>query len=484
MKILWCVLSAFLLPLFVSAQPIRKPNIVLILADDLGWRDLGCYGSTFYETPNLDKLASQGMRFTQAYAACPVCSPTRASLMTGKYPARLKLTNFIGGERTGKLLPAPYLHQLPLEEVTIAEALKESGYTTAHFGKWHLGGKGFLPEDQGFDVSFGAANGAGATPSHFFPYAPKKNPARTLIPDGKPGEYLADRLTDEAIKFIETNKDKPFFVYLPHYAVHVPLEGKEILVEKYRKKKDAMKPIEGPRFVPEGKNEARQVQDHAVYAAMMESLDESVGRIMATLAELKLDDNTVVIFTSDNGGLSTAEGSPTSNIPLRAGKGWLYEGGIREPLIIKWPGVTQAGAASDRIVISNDVCPTLLEIAGAPPKPQQHIDAVSFAAILRGREQPERTPLFWHYPHYANQGGYPGGAVRAGDFKLIEDFEDMHVELFNLKEDLGEKTDLAAKMPEKVEELRKLLHDWRKSVDAMMPTPNPAQLIHADVGVD
>lgn len=465
-----------------SATP---PNIVFILADDMGWRDLSCYGSTFNETPNIDKLAAQGMRFTQAYAACSVCSPTRASIMTGKYPARLKLTDFIGGARTGDLLPADYLHQLPLREFTIAKALKDGGYATGQFGKWHLGGKGFLPEDHGFDVSFGAGNGAGATPSHFFPYTRKGAATRpALIPDGKAGEYLADRLTDEALHFIEEHRDEPFFVYLPHYAVHIPLQAKEEMIAKYQQKKDAMKPAEGPAFLPEGKNTNKQVQDNPVYAGMMQSVDESVGRIMDKLKELKLEENTIVIFTSDNGGLSTAEGQPTSNLPLRAGKGWPYEGGVREPLIVRFPAVVKPGAVCDSPIISNDYFPTLLELADLPARPDQHVDGVNFAPLLRGEEPNDRTPLFWHYPHYSNQGGGPCGAVRVGDYKLIEWYENMRCELYNLRSDIGERNDLAATMPKKVDELRTILHDWRTSVDANMPKPNPQGQKKADIGED
>ena len=439
----------------------RRPNVVFILADDLGYMDIGAnYPQTFYETPNINRLAAQGMRFTEGYAACPVCSPTRASILTGKYPARLHLTNYIGGGKAGKLKPAPFVGRLVLEEVTIAEALKEAGYTTGFFGKWHLGGGASQPEYQGFDVNMGG-NGSGFPPSYFSPY---KN---SMLPDGPDGEYLTDRLTDEALKFIETNKNKPFLVYLSHYAVHNPQQAKADLIEKYTAKAARLPHVAGKEVLP-GK-QGRQVQNQPVYAAMIESLDDSVGRIAKRLTELKLDQNTIVMFMSDNGGLSTSEGSPTSNLPLLAGKGWLYEGGIREPMLIKAPGVTKAGALCNTPVISTDFYPTILELAGLPLKPKQHLDGVGLLPLLKGAALPQR-PLFWHYPHYSNQGGGPCGAVRLGDMKLIEWYEDDRVELYNLKNDLGENNDLAAKMPDKAEALRTMLHDWRKTVNATMPT--------------
>src|SRR6266850_127950 len=368
------IASALLLVAMVSAtygalSTPPKPNIIFILADDLGYADLNCYGSTFYETPNLDRLAAQGMRFTSAYAACPVCSPTRGSLLTGKYPPRFEVTDFIGGNRTGKLIPASYKNHLELEEVTVAEALKSAGYVTGFIGKWHLGGKGFWPEQQGFDANLGGCE-KGHPSSYFSPY---RMPNLT---DGPPGEYLTDRLTDEAMKFFEANKDRPFLLWFPHYAVHTPLQAKPALVRKYQAKAAELHSGE-PRFRPEGVAKDRRIQDHAIYAAMVESLDQSTGRILDKLTELNVERNTIVIFTSDNGGLSTSEGAPTSNAPLRAGKGWLYEGGIREPLLIKWPGVTAAGSLCATPVISPDFYPTILEMAGLPLRPQQHRDGLS-----------------------------------------------------------------------------------------------------------
>jgi arylsulfatase A-like enzyme len=464
--------------LFAEDRSGRKPNFVFFLIDDMGFKDIGCNGSSFYETPNIDRLAAGGMRFTDAYAACPVCSPTRASIMTGKYPARLNLTDYLIGRRRGKLIPPEYIHQMPLEEVTIAEALKEAGYTTCFIGKWHLGGKPYWPEQQGFDVNIGGT-GSGMPRSYFWPQWRGNPPI-----EGRDGEYLTDRLTDEALKFLEAEKDKPFLLYLSHYAVHIPLQAKKEMTEKY-KAKAARHPAKEPRFLPEGRSKARQVQDHPVYAGMVESVDESVGRVMKKLEELVVADNTVVIFMSDNGGLSTAEGWPTSNVPLRAGKGWLYEGGIREPMIIKVGnagfrssrpsagGVVKPGSVCSEPVTSTDFYPTMLEMAGLPLKPKQHIDGVSLVPLLKGKKTLNREAIFWHYPHYGNQGGSPAGAVRAGDYKLIEFYEDNRAELYNLKKDISEKNNLAGKMPDKAAELRKMLQTWRKDVNAQMPTPNP-----------
>lgn len=436
----------------VAAKP---PNIIFILADDFGWADLHCYGSSYHRTPNLDQLAREGLRFTDAYAACPVCSPTRASILTGRYPARLHLTDWLPGRPDRpdqKLLRAPLVQQLPLEEITLAEALKPAGYASASIGKWHLGGQGFWPEDQGFDVNV-AGYTAGSPRSYFSPY---NNPK---LPDGPDGEYFTDRLTDEAIKFIESAKDKPFFLYLPHYAVHIPLGAKQEKVEKYKALADPTNP-----------------QHNAIYAAMVESLDEGVGRIMKRLDELDLADNTIVVFTGDNGGLSVKEGAntpATSNAPLKAGKGYLYEGGIREPLIIRWPATIQAGRVTAEPVITTDFFPTLLEAAGANFPTNRPLDGVTLLSLLRGAGPVARRDLFWHYPHYSNQGGHPGGAVRHAEWKLIEFYEDNHVELYNVRDDLGEMNDRAKDMPQVAEQLREKLHAWRDSVGAQMTRPNP-----------
>jgi arylsulfatase A-like enzyme len=459
------------------AQAPRKPNIILILADDLGQRDLGCYGSTFHETPNLDALAKQGLRFTDAYAACNVCSPTRAALLTGKYPARLHLTDWLPGKKDGptqKLNRPQFLNHLPEGEITLAQALKEGGYATALVGKWHLGGPNFWPEKYGFNLNVAGA-GIGHPPSYFSPY---KIPT---LPDGPNGEYLTDRLTTEACKFIESNKDKPFFLYFPQYAVHTPIQSKPELIAHFQKKLDARNAPASPasaggsppsEFIDDLGRKVRATQTHAAYAALLASLDQSVGRIMQTLTDLHLDDNTILIFTSDNGGLSTSEGTPTSNLPLRMGKGWNYEGGIRAPLIVRWPGVTKPNTTTAAQTITTDFYPTLLEAAGLPPRPQQHRDGVSILPALKGQPLPDR-PLFWHYPHYSNQGGPPGAAMRLGDLKLIEHYEDGKLELYNLATDPGERQDLAPTHADQVRSLHAQLQAWRKSVDAQMPTPNP-----------
>jgi len=445
-----------------------RPNFLFILADDLGWKDLGCQGSSFYDTPNLDRLAATGTRFTNAYAACPVCSPTRASIMTGQYPARLHLTDYIGGGRNAKLITPKFLNHLPLEQVTIAEALKEAGYATFFAGKWHLGPEGYWPEDQGFDINMGGNDRGGPYGGNKY-FSPYGNPR---LPDGPPGEHLPDRLSIETCKFIEAHKDEPFLAYLSFYSVHTPLMAREDLKKKYERRR-AERHLQD-LWGEQGRRKVRLVQSHAVYAGMVEAMDQAAGKVLDTLDRLKLTDNTVVIFMSDNGGLSTSEGHPTSNLPLRAGKGWLYEGGIREPMIIRWPGKTKRGSVCDEPVTSTDFYPTMLEMAHLPARPRQHCDGVSLTALLKKPDAKlQQRPLFWHYPHYGNQGGSPGGVVRLGDWKLIEFYEDDHLELYNLAKDIGEKKNLAAKMPERAAEMRKMLDDWRKSVKAAMPTPNP-----------
>ncbi len=458
----------------VLAEVNKPPNFVFILADDLGWKDLGCYGSSFYETPNIDALAANGMRFTNAYAACPVCSPTRASIMTGKYPARMVTTDWFGAPQPDRiahhrtkdkpLLPAAYNEQVALEEVTVAEALRESGYRTYFAGKWHMGGEGFLPEDQGFEINKGGHH-RGSPPGGYF--APYKNPK---LEDGPEGEHLPERLAQETVNFIEENQDEPFLAYLSFYSVHTPLQTTPELERKYAEKtKDAA----GPRWGEEGDRKLRLLQDHAVYSGMVEAMDTAVGTVIDTLSRLSLDDNTVVIFMSDNGGLSTSEGHPTSNLPLRAGKGWLYEGGIREPMIIQWPGVAEPGSVCNDAVTSTDFYPTMLEMAGVPERPSQHMDGVSLVPLLKQDGALSDRPLFWHYPHYGNQGGSPGAAVRLNDWKLIEFFEDSRVELYNLRSDIGEQDNLASKHPETVRALTELLHAWQEEVEARFPTPNP-----------
>jgi arylsulfatase A len=422
-----------------AAQP---PNIVFILLDDFGWRDLHCYGSDFYQSPNIDKLAERGMKFTQAYAACPVCSPTRASILTGKYPARVKVTDWLPGraDRPDQMLKRPkFFQQLPLEEVTVAEMLKTRGYTCGAFGKWHLGGRGFMPEQQGFDYYF-AGNQRGGDPDS---------------KDAGKGEY---GLTSAAVDFVEKNKSKPFFVYLAYYSVHIPLAARHELVDKYK-------------ALPPGEH-----QTNSLYAAMIESMDTCVGRMIDKLHALKLDKNTVVVFFSDNGGLAVHEGQhtpATSNFPLREGKGYLHEGGIREPLIVVWPGVVKPGSVCETPVCSVDFFPTFKQIANVPGESDPNVDGTSILPLLNQTGAVRRDALYWHYPHYSNQGGKPGGAIRAGDLKLIENYEDGSFELYNLNDDLSETNNLAEKMPAKALELEGKLDQWRRSVQAQMMEPNP-----------
>jgi arylsulfatase A-like enzyme len=457
----------------------ERLNIVFFIIDDLGWKDTGVYGSTFYETPNIDRLTILGARFTQFYTASPVCSPTRASIMTGKHPARLGITNWIGGEQKGRLLQADYLRQLPLDEVTLGEAFREAGYVTGYIGKWHLGAEGFLPDSQGFDTAI-AVNHAGQPGSYFYPYENDNWPITNVpgLEDGAPGEYLTDRLTDKALAFLDEHADEPLFLVFSHYAVHTPLQSKEGLTQKYETKAAALPEIQGPAMRPEGtRAQTKQRQDHAVYAGMIESTDESVGRVLDKLEQLGLDSRTAVVFVSDNGGLSTLvkgrTSMPTSNVPLRSGKGWLYEGGIRAPLIIRWPGVMVGSRAIEQPATSMDLYPTLLEMAGIPAKPEQHVDGISLAPALEGWDGTEHEALFWHFPHYHGSGNVPSGAVRVGDYKLIEWYEDGRIELYDLAADLGETEDLAAAMPEVAEELRLRLSEWRERVGAGMPSPNP-----------
>ena len=443
----------------------NPPNVVFILVDDLGYKDIGCYGSSFYETPNIDQLAREGMKFSNAYAAASVCSPTRASILTGKYPARLKMTNWIPAPQE----PVPFLNQLPLEEVTIAEALKVAGYKTYFSGKWHLGYGDYYPEKQGFDENFGGNWRGAVNRTYFSPYDLPN------IEDGPEGEYLTDRVTKEAVNFIkETDKDKPFFLFLSFYAVHSPIQAKEQIKTKYENKLKSLPKTTGEKCLVEGDCVTRSNQDDPAYAAMVESVDQGVGKVLQELEKQQFADNTVVIFMSDNGGLATLVKNngmpPTSNMPLRAGKGWLYEGGIREPMIVKWPGVTKPGSVSDEPVISNDFYATILDIANLPPSSYQHTDGLSLTPLLRGEKTLQREAIYWHYPHFHCFGERPSSAIRVGDYKLIERYEGDKIELYNLANDIGERDDLSLKEPLVAAELRKRLHAWLRSVDAGMPT--------------
>ncbi len=434
------------------------PNIVFILADDLGWKDLGCYGNPFNETPNLDSLAKSGTRYTQAYAACPVCSPTRASIMTGKHPARLQLTNFINGRRTdpeSPLLPAQWKPYLETTETTVAELLKTKGYTTGMVGKWHLGGGDSLsPWNRGFDHT----RMIGKNGLDYYNYSIVFGPSqKQFVDDGT--HYLTDKLTEYGVEFIRQNKEKPFFLYLAYSAPHVVLVPRADKLGKYLWKY--------PKF--EGKYDAN-------YAAMVESLDDGVGAIIQTLREQGLLENTLVIFTSDNGGLGMEElgPRPTSMEPLRKWKGHVYEGGVRVPAIVSWPGKIAPAGTSETYYSSIDYLPTFCELTGVNSLPAG-VDGKSVLSLFLDPKKagPSQRPLFWHYPHFSNQMGRPAGAVRAGDFKLVELYETGKLELYNLKDDLSESKDLSGIMKAKTQELHRMLTDWRKQVNARMPLPNP-----------
>lgn len=508
-----------------------KPNVVLFFVDDLGWSDVASYGSSFYETPNIDALAKDGVRFTDAYATSHVCSPSRASLITGKYPARLGLTDWLTGRpnrKFQKLKNAEKLQALPQDEYTLAEALKAQGYSTAIFGKWHLGpGAADGPLSQGFDEF---------VPKDWYKGWPKAGYFAPFQMDGLDSEkdaYLTDRLTDEALAYIESNKDNPFFLYLSHFAVHDPVQGRSDLVNQYEEKLSKMADDPNPVFILEGNpDDANQLsrkelnalidkpgyegqvnlprrmvkisqrQDNIEFAGMVESMDESLGRVRAKLTQLGIADNTIIIFFSDNGGMAGKNarrpdsqknkkktqklvtwssraklplgGFSTSNLPLRGGKGWLYEGGIRVPLIISSPNQTNRGTISAEPVIGTDIYPTILELAGLSMLPEQHVDGVSIAPLLTAQETLDRDAIFWHFPHYSNHGNQsPGGAVRSGDYKLLEYFENGTVQLFNLREDIGEQNDLSLVEPERAAKLREKLHAWRRNVSANMMLPNP-----------
>ena len=458
-----------------------KPNVVLFLIDDLGWADLGCYGSKFHKTPNIDKLAAEGMRFTQAYAACPVCSPTRTAVLTGRYPQRSGITTWLPGQPSQKnhrLLAPEVPLNLPAEEVTIAEALKPAGYVSASIGKWHLGGAGSLPTDHGFDVNI-AGDDAGTPYSYFAPYtagANGKKAGKTIpgLEEAPAGEYLPDRLAAEAEKFIDAHTEQPFFLYLPHFAVHTPMKAKAEMIAKYG-------------AMPKEPNGSQQ---NPIYAAMMESMDEAVGRVLKRLDEHKLTEKTLVIFTSDNGGLCNGNGqiiAPTNNGPLRDGKSHLYEGGIRVPLIVRWPGVTKPRSTSDAIVSSIDFFPTIMDACGVKragdasasvPQPStlnpQRPDGLNLRSVLDGSGQLERDAIYWHFPHYnGNAGAKPGAAIRAGDWKLIEFYETGRQELFNLAKDMRESNNLIEQNADIAKDLQAKLVAWRESVGAKLPTPNP-----------
>ncbi|MGI9472739.1 MAG: sulfatase [Rubripirellula sp.] len=446
-----------------SESVASNSNVVLFLIDDLGWSDLGCYGSEYYRTPNIDSLAEEGVRFTDGYAACNVCSPTRAAIMSGKYPARLLLTQWLPSGRwdakKNRMQEGRYLSNLPLEEVTVAESLREAGYRTAFMGKWHLGTETYYyPEHQGFDVNVGGRD-YGAPGSYFYPFEGRwtipttgKVLQKTSPVDGKRGDYLVDRLAEEAGKFIRANAEDPFLLVLSHYAVHAPLQGKQDKVSHYE---------QTPKDARQGK---------PAYAAMVESVDESVGHVMSVLKESGLDDRTLVIFTSDNGGFAKA----TNNAPLRANKGSNYEGGIRVPLLVRWPGRVRAGVVDGTPVISTDLYPTILSATGLEPRPYQHVDGVDLMPLLVQSAKVDRDALYWHYPHYnQHPESFPSSVIREADWKLIENLESGDLALYNLADDLGETSDVADQNREVTRRLHAKLKQWRLDVGADPMRPNP-----------
>ena len=442
----------------------EKPlNVVFFLIDDLGWMDIGANGSNYYKTPHIDQLAKEGMRFTNGYAACNVCSPTRAAIMAGKYPARLLLTQWLPSGRwdakKNKLQEARYLSNLPLEEFTVAEALREGGYKTAFMGKWHLGPLPYYyPEHQGFDINV-AGRDYGAPGSYWYPFEGSWRIPTTDLKvfkespiEGKKGDYLTDRLMEEGDKFIRENSEKPFFLMMSLYAVHSPLQGKPEKVALYEK-------------VPK-----EQRQGDPRYAAMVETVDDGVGRLMTALREKEIEENTLVIFTSDNGGMSKA----TDNSPLRANKGSNYEGGLRVPVIVKWPGVTEPGSISDEPVISTDFYPTILGATGLPKRPLQHVDGEDLSSVLKGRSKIDRQSLFWHYPHYnQHPQNFPATVIRKGNWKLIEILDTGELELYNLALDVGEQNNLADVHSGLAQSLLAEMRAWREEVNADPMRSNP-----------
>lgn len=470
-RLLLIISASIFTPL--GAHAANQPNILFILVDDYGIKDVGIEGSTFYETPNIDALARSGMRFTQGYSACAVCSPSRASILLGQYPTRHGITDWIGaaaGIYPGrhpktKLLAPDYVRQLPANETTLAAALKRAGYKTFFAGKWHLGEKGAWPEDRGFDINKGGWESG--TPAGGY-YAPWINPN---LPSGPPGQSLTQRLADETISFIEQNTNKPFLAYLSFYAVHGPIQTTKPLLEKYRAKA-AAEPPPKERFQIDRTLPVRLVQDNPIYAGLIDEMDNAVGRVLKKIDELGLTTNTIVVFTGDNGGVVSGDSFSSSQLPYRGGKGRQWEGGTRVPLYVRAPGFTSPGNTCNTPVSGIDFFPTLLQLAGVTNAPKQIIDGVSLLPLLTGGGLPSR-PLFWHYPHYGNQGGEPSSIIRSGDWKLIHYWEDGHNELYNLAADIGEQHDLSATETKRADNLWSQLQAWLKSTGAKFPQPNP-----------
>ncbi len=490
--LLFSTLSGSLLLTATSIAQPSRPNVIFILVDDFGWADVSYNGSTFYETPNIDKLAGESMQFTNGYAACPVSSPTRVSILTGKYPARIQITDWIPGYQNGltpkqlsgyKMISPEFKHNMPLEEICLSEALRNSGYKTCFVGKWHCShDSAYYPQYQGFEKNIGGWLKGGPNGNKnegLAYYTPYNNP---YLSDGPAGEFLTDRLANESVKWMEENKSNPFFLYLSFYAVHTPIQAKAEKVAYFKAKARRLGIDTLHAFStdyawhkshpnPPKHWKERLLQSDPEYAALISSMDANIGKVLDKLVELELDKSTIVCFLSDNGGLSTAEGSPTTNAPLRGGKGWLYEGGIREPYLIKIPGVTKPGSTSDTPVTSTDFYPTILDACNLPLLPQQHADGVNLLPVIKGSKL-NRKAIYWHYPHYGGKGDSPSGAIRKGDYKLIEFFEDGRIELYNIKNDISEQNDLSRKQ---IRLARSLLHDlqqWRKSINAQIPVQN------------
>lgn len=454
-----------------------RPNVLLIVADDLGWRDLGVTGSELHQTPHLDGLFASGIQFERSYASCRVCSPTRASLLTGKAPARHGITDWIGAaageawERNTPALPAEYTLALPAEETTLAEALRAAGYRTFFAGKWHLGGEGSLPTDHGFEINLGGHHRGSPPGGYFSPYG---NPYLT---DGPPGEHLPMRLGAETAAFVESESDRPFFAMLSFYSVHGPLQTTRKRWGENRLEALA-KPAPAGRFGFDRTIPVRQVQDHPVYAGMVEAMDDAVGLVLEAVAQSGKYNDTIVIFTSDNGGVSSGDGRATSNLPLRGGKGKQWEAGFRVPLGIAWPSKVETGQRTTTRAISTDLYPTILDLCGLPADPEQHPDGVSLSSVLQGGGMADR-PLFWHYPHYGNQGGEPSSVVVRGDWKLIRYHEDGREELYDLANDPGEQNDLADQYvladegASQAISLARTLTAWLTQTGAKMPIANP-----------
>jgi len=454
------LIAIFLLFIGCIGTDNKKPNVIFILVDDLGWNDLGYTGSVFYESPNIDKLSKDSFEFKTAYAASSVCSPTRASIMTGKHPARVNITDWIPGldPKNKPLLGPKDLHQLPLNETTIAEKLKESGYKTFYAGKWHLGSQGYYPEENGFDINIGGFEKGSPMGGYYSPY---KNPK---LSDGPEGEYLTDRLTNESISFIENhNKNQPFVLFLSFYNVHTPIQPNLKHVNYFKKKLDSMDDNKA-RVRKEGEAISLLNQVNHNYASMVYAMDENVGRLINSLKENNLYNDALIIFTSDNGGLSTlGRVAPTSVFPLRAGKGWLYEGGIRIPQLIKTPGNSKNVKIED-VTVSYDLFPTILDYVGL--KSETEIDGKSLMPILKGESKIDRDDVFWHFPHYHGSLWKPGSAIRHGDWKLVQHFESNTVELYDLKNDIGEMDDLSLNFPEKTQDLLNRLNNLRQETNA------------------